>query len=67
MNANEEEEWRSEIDSLQALSQIEKERSKKALIEIKEILGNSITSLVQQGHPITRYVFGPNHAPWIWK
>jgi hypothetical protein len=67
MNANKEEEWRSEIDSLQALSQIEKERSKKALIEIKEILGNSITSFVEQEHPLTRYVFGPNHAPWTWK
>jgi hypothetical protein len=59
MNANEEEGWRSKIDSLQALSQIEKERSKKALIEIEEILGNSITSYVEQN------VFGLNHAPWI--
>jgi hypothetical protein len=50
-----------------SLSHIEKERSKKALTEIKEILGTSITSLVEQKHPITRYVFGPNHAPWTWK
>ena len=57
----------SEIDSLQALSQIEKERSKRALTEIKEILGNSITSFVEKEHPITRYVFGPNRAPWTWK
>ena len=67
MNAYEEEQWVARIDSLEALSQIEKEKSKKALIEIKKILGNSITSLAGQKHPITRYVFGPNNAPWTWK
>jgi hypothetical protein len=50
MNACEEEQLTARIDSLEALSQVEKEKSKKALIEIKKILGNNITSLARQKH-----------------
>jgi hypothetical protein len=67
MNAQEDKQWTSQIDSLEALSEIEKEKSKKALIKIKEIFGSSVTSLAERKHPITNYVFGKNHAPWTWK
>jgi hypothetical protein len=57
-----EEEWKSEIDKLEALSTIEKENAKNALEQISIILENNLPSILGQKHPITRYIYYP--IPW---
>jgi hypothetical protein len=58
--------WKSQIN-ISELTPIEKEKAKTAVEYIVDIFGTNIISIIKQKHPITKYVFGLNHAPWTWK
>jgi hypothetical protein len=65
-HADDDENWEAEISQLDGLTPGEKEESKQALRQVTKLLERSLSSLIQERHPITRYIL-VNHAPWTWK